>query len=181
MSIIGSVGAVFGPFFNFSNLMEKIGVQSLTLTEGKDKDMINPFRPWKEGEDKSIKDILSYTYERFVDIMVTAHPRLNRDLLVQEYGAQVFIAPTAQSLGYIDVGDSSYENALADLVKAANISPEEKYQVIQLKYRKPFLAELTENRLQGLSGTVVHRFDFGSTLRPELSGRPLYLYQPLKD
>ena len=48
-SLIGSVGVLLPSIMNFSQLMEKIGVQSLTLYDGKGKDNLNPFRPWREG------------------------------------------------------------------------------------------------------------------------------------
>ena len=47
-SVIGSVGVRLGPTFNVSQTMDKMGISALTLTEGKFKDALNPFRPWKE-------------------------------------------------------------------------------------------------------------------------------------
>ena len=55
--IIGSVGVILGPVFNVSGLMERYGVQALTITEGKDKDMLSSYRPWKPDEDASVRTI----------------------------------------------------------------------------------------------------------------------------
>jgi protease-4 len=45
VSLIGSVGVILSTALNFSQLMDKIGVQSLTLYDGKGKDNLNKFRP----------------------------------------------------------------------------------------------------------------------------------------
>ena len=64
-SIIGSVGVIMGPMFNFTGAMDKFGIQADTLTAGKDKDEFNPFRVWVPGEGDSIRDIVGALYERF--------------------------------------------------------------------------------------------------------------------
>ena len=56
--------------------------------------------------------------------------------LVNEYGAKVFDASTAQAYGYVEDGNATYSSALTALAKAAGI--EEKYQVIRPK-SAPFL------------------------------------------
>ncbi len=177
-SVIGSVGVIMGPTFNVSEIMTKWGIQSLTLTEGKDKDMLNPFRPWVPDEDQSLRAILASMYERFVDVVTTARPQINKSQLISEYGAQVFIAAKAQELGYIDNGDSSYEIALRDLVKAANIQENEPYQVMKLSPPHSLLAQLAEGNSALFKGKITHKFDFGTNMSSDLSGKLLYLYQP---
>ena len=54
-SIIGSVGVIIGPFFNLFDTLTKIGMKMETITQGLDKDMMTPFRPWKEDEDASFE------------------------------------------------------------------------------------------------------------------------------
>lgn len=177
-SIIGSVGVILGPAFNFSGLMERYGVQALSLTEGKDKDMLSPFRPWRPGEDASLRAITAALYERFVSIVTEARPRLTRDKLINDYGAQIFVAQEAEKLGYIDVANASYEMALSELVNQAQIGKDVPYQVFTLAPSHPFLSELTEGKLSLLSGKVTHQLQLNASLNSELSGRFLYLYQP---
>ncbi len=176
-SVIGSVGVLLGPTFNFSGLMERYGVQSLSLTQGKDKDMLNPFRPWVPGEDKSLVKITSDLYNRFVDIVVEARPRLTRDKLVDELGAQVYSPEDALQLGYIDVADSDYDVAVDELAKAAQIPETEKYQVLTITPMHTFLSQFGDNQPSLLQGKITHHFQIGS-MNSELSGRFLYLYQP---
>src|SRR5690606_9333623 len=47
VSLIGSVGVISPPTFNFTKTMEKLGIEALTLSAGIGKDDLNPFRPWK--------------------------------------------------------------------------------------------------------------------------------------
>jgi protease IV len=177
-SIIGSIGVLIGPMFNISQAMEKIGLQSLTLTEGKDKDMLNPFRPWKPGEDHSLKVINDVLYQQFVAIFTAAHPRVDKTKLIEEYGANIFIGETAEKMGYIDVANSNYNTALQELAKAAGIAPEEKYQVVELTLPRSFIYELANGQSPLISGKITHRFDFGSHYHSDMSGKFLYLYLP---
>lgn len=171
---IGSIGVIMGPTFNFSDLMAKWGVSSLTLTEGKDKDALNPFRPWKPGEEESLKAITSAMYERFVNIVVAARPKLNKQKLVDEYGAHVFIAKEAEELGYVDVAGVDCSRALTALAHAAGIEENSSYQVMLLTPPRPLFPDLS----QANSKKMVHTVDLGPYMSPELAGKFLYLYQP---
>ncbi|HCJ84081.1 MAG: hypothetical protein A2Y28_03315 [Chlamydiae bacterium GWC2_50_10] len=178
-SVVGSIGVLLGPAFNFSKAMEKLGVESVTLTDGKNKDMLNPFRPWKDGEDASLKEIVASDYARFVNHMTTARPRLDKEKLIQVYGAQVFDASKGQELGYVDVAGATYRDALASLAKAAGIEGDKKYQVFEIKATESFVKELLESNHSLLKGRIIHSFETGSLLKPEMSGKMLYLYPGL--
>ncbi|MCP5509373.1 MAG: S49 family peptidase [Chlamydiales bacterium] len=169
VSVIGSVGVKLGPNFNIYGLMEKYGVKQLTLTEGKDKDMLSPFRPWQPGEDTSLKDIIAYEYDRFVDIVIKGHPRMDRTKLVNDYGAHVFDAPKAMALGYVDEGNSSYSETLTALCQKAGIKEDQKYQVVELVPQKFFLTDLMEGKALGLD-------KLKWMLDSNLSNKLLYLY-----
>lgn len=177
-SVIGSIGVVLGPTFNVVAAMEKLGVKALTLTEGKDKDMLNPFRVWVPGEEESIKKIILALYERFVDIVVAARPALDRNKLVQDYGAQIFIAEEAAELGFIDDGNSDYNKALKELVAVANIKEDEKYQVLHIEPSRGIISGLAQGAAPLLKGSVKHVFPLGPNITSEMSGKFLYLYTP---
>ena len=173
-SVIGSVGVLLGPNFNFSDLMTKIGVASKTFTEGKDKDMLNPFRPWVPGEDKSIQDAIAAMYQRFVSVVSMARPMLTKEKLVQDYGAHVYIAEEAARLGYIDVPSSDYSHAVSALAEAAEMK--DKYQVVALSIPKSLFSPFGES-LFGRK-EIKHTIDLGPYFLPQLSGKFLYLYLP---
>ena len=177
-SIIGSVGVILGPSFNFSEAMEKIGVQACTITQGKDKDMLNPFRPWVPGEQQSLMDITHSLYMQFVDIVVSGRKELDKDKLINEYGAQVYVADQAHEYGYIDVPDTSYSVALKDLVTAAGIAEPQAYQVVQLEMPSSLLQSLIQSKSALFTGKLTHVFQIAPGMSSELSGKFLYLYQP---
>ncbi len=177
-SVIGSVGVILGPAFNFSGLMDRYGVQAKVLTEGKDKDMLSPYRPWVPGEDDSLRAITSSLYQSFVSIVTAARPRLNKQMLVEDYGAQVFVSKKAEELGYIDVADSDYATAVAELGKEAKFSADERYQVMTIAPSHPFLSDLADSKFSLLKGALTHHFQINSSMSSELTGRFLYLYQP---
>ncbi len=131
-SFIGSVGVLSG-HFNFSKGLEKLGVQSLTLTAGKDKDTLNPLRPWKPDEEESVQEMINFIYKRFIDLVVTSRPGIDRDKLVNEYGANVYNAPDALTKGYIDGIVTDEGEVLKALAAAAGIPENKKYQVVNLE------------------------------------------------
>ena len=173
-SIIGSVGVVIGPFFNVYDTLQKIGIKALTITAGLDKDMLNPTRPWKPGEDASLKAVTSYFYERFVDVVTKARPNLDKDKLISQYGANVFDPVEAQKLGYVDMANATRDEALALLLKEAQIDEASPYQVVELEPKSDLLsAFLTKSPL--FTGKVEHSLDTGM---PAIRDQFAYLYQP---
>lgn len=129
-SVIGSVGA-FWKFFNYSQGMQKIGVENKTLTAGKGKDSMNPFQPWEPGSSDNYQTILDETYNQFVDVVAAARPKLSKSSLINKYGAEVFYSPTAEKLGYIDGAGYQYPQVVQLLAEEAGITGNN-YQVVQL-------------------------------------------------
>jgi len=155
-SVIGSVGVLLGPNFNVSELMEKVGVSELTITKGTDKAPLSPFRPWQKGEEQPLEEITDYLYDRFVNIVAKSRPKLTLDLLKNTYGAKVFAAPVALEHGYIDNDMASYQLAVSELVKAADI--EGPYQVLSLKPETPILQEFIKNQSPLITEKLTHKF-----------------------
>ena len=162
VSIIGSVGVLSGPFMNFYKTLEKIGVESLTLTKGKDKDALNPFRPWKEDESSNMKMISDYYYNMFVEIVIKARPKITKEKLISTYGAHVFPSPIAEKYGYIDHSDANYNTAMQALLKKLNIAEDSQYQIIKIKTKKKIMEELFENSSL-FKGTLNHNIKIGSS------------------
>jgi len=177
-STIGSIGVRLGPIFNVSQTMEKVGISSLTLTEGKNKDALNPFRPLKPGEEDPLKAVIAGDYKQFIDAIVKARPRLSKEKLINEYGANVFIAKTAQEYGYIDNGKATYDQTLKALVTQAGIDEKTQYQVLQIEPYQSILRDLAESKNTLLKGKLKHVFPTGTYTDTEMSGQLLYLYQP---
>lgn len=154
--IVGSVGVRSGPFFNVYETITKWGIQSKTITEGLDKDMLNPVRPWKPNEDENLKEVMASLYRQFVNIVTAARPSLSKEKLVQEYGAKIFDGEVAKEYGYVDEANSSYEDAILSLMNAANINPEEPYQIIRLEQKRSLLEGLITSKSPLITGKMDH-------------------------
>lgn len=178
VSVVGSVGVLIGPFFNFFDGMEKLGVNSLTLTNGKGKDSLSMFRKWKPGEDEALKNIGNALYQDFVDIVAQARPMLNKQKLINEYGAQIFDAKTAKEYGYIDEANGSYEGVLKELLTKANIDTEKPYQVVRLTPKKDWFSYIAENKENLLSGKIRHTVQLGPYDLSSLKDPFAYIYLP---
>lgn len=177
-SIIGSVGVVIPSILNFSKLMEKVGVEQKTLSAGKDKDELNPFRPWKEDEGANIQELVVFYYAQFVDIVATNRPKLDRTKLINEYGARIYPAEKAAEFGYIDESGRSYNQTLQTLVKDIGIE-DDFYQVVEM-HSENWLLDLVKSKTAPaiISGEIKHKIDFGSSFDPKLLNQFLYLYRP---
>lgn len=176
-SLIGSVGVILPSALNLSQLMDKIGVFSLTLYAGKGKDELNPLRPWKDDEGKNYKEIIDGYYKQFVGIVTNNRTNVNPEKLVNDYGAQVFLAHQAQEIGYIDKSGISYQQTIAALAEEAGLKQGE-YQVIGMEC-KGWLSSLFETESSLLKGTIKHRFIIGEEFDSALMNQFLYLYTPL--
>lgn len=174
-SLIGSIGVLSPSFMNFSQLMEKVGVQSLTLSAGKGKDDMNPLRPWKPGEQDALQSIIAYYYQEFVNIVVAGRPGVNKEKLINDYGAKIFPAKVAQEYGFIDDSGYSVSQTLKLLVQQAGIT-DDNYAVIRLQSNN-WLSTLFNSHFGLLTGKITHKVSLSPELEPELMNQFLYLHR----
>jgi protease IV len=144
VGIIGSVGVLIGPFFNFKDAMDKWGIDSKTLTIGENKAAFNPFKKWTEDEGVEYQNIIEYVYERFINIVTKSRTKISKQNLVNVYGAKVFNAQKAQEIGFIDNSDGSYRETLKALVDFAGITSQ--YQVVELTLKSSFISSLIDSQ-----------------------------------
>lgn len=175
VSLIGSVGVIAPSYFNVTDLLTKFGVQALTISAGKGKDELNPLRPWKEGEDAQVKELIHYYYDYFVNIVTKARPKLSKEKLVKDYGAAIYPAQKAAELGYIDHAGSSYSQALRALLAAIGID-DNYYQVVELS-DESWIKSLFQSKAHILNGEIKHTFGYNE-FSPKLMNQYLYLYKP---
>jgi protease-4 len=175
-SLIGSIGVIVSPFFNFTQLIDKLGIQALTLSAGKGKDELNPLRPWKAGEQENLQSIINYYYALFVDIVAANRPELDKSKLINDYGANVFNPTEAQQYGYINEKNSTESDVLKLLLQQIGIENEE-YQVVELQH-KTWFSELFKGEWSLLRGQVTHQLQLLPELPPQLMGQFLYLHSP---
>ncbi|GAB4234717.1 MAG: S49 family peptidase [Chlamydiales bacterium] len=178
VSIIGSVGVLLPTVMNFYDLLKSLGIDTKTITSGKFKDALNPFRPWKEGEDEMYRNIVEHYYKQFVDIVTENRSQITRQELIENFGAKVFPAEQAKRYGYIDVNGASRDSTLKELVIAAGIKDKEEYQVIRLE-EKGGILEYFKGASAYFTGGITHTIRIENSVDPRLQQHPcLYLYHP---
>lgn len=177
-SIIGSVGVIVPTAMNFSKILEKYDIETKTLTAGKGKDALNPLRPWKADEGANYQLLINSFYDIFVEIVTSNRPNLDKEKLIQEYGAHIFPAAQAKEFGYIDEIVERWNEPLAALVQAAGIEDDE-YQVFEMQDNNWF-ASLFQNQKKSplLTGVIKHQLALPPEIETKLSNRLLYLYTP---
>ena len=99
-TITGSIGVV-SEFASFQQLMEKIGIESTTITSGEFKDTGNPTRRMRPEEREYLQRTINDVYEQFVDIVVRG---------------RAMSADSVRGLadGRIYTGQQAYRNGLVD-------------------------------------------------------------------
>ncbi len=178
VSLIGSVGVLAPTFVNVTKLLDKLGVETLTITAGKEKDALNPLRPWKPGEDKNYREIIDYYYNHFVDIVTSSRPEINRDKLIQDYGAHVFSAPDALKYGFIDADHSSLSQTIKELLKVIGVEGNN-YQVVKLESKQWWNTVFSGDSARALkTGVIKHQIQLSPDLDFTLQNKFLYLYRP---
>lgn len=174
ISLIGSIGVISNPFLNFYKLIDKVGVEALTISRGKDKDNMDPLRPWKPDEDKNIQNLIQTYYDDFVNLVVKHRPKVSREALVNEYGAKVFPALEAEKLGLIDGANSSRESAIKRILAKLAIE-DDYYQVVRLESTK-WYNQLFSAQSPIITGKWTHEFKLGGN-GPLGDKGPLLFYQ----
>ena len=99
-SIVGSIG-VISSSFGFHELMQRQGIERRVHTAGKDKSMLDPFRPEREEDIVRLKDLQKQIHDAFI-----AHVQKRRGAKLPE-GEDLFT-------GEIWVGQKSIDTGLAD-------------------------------------------------------------------
>lgn len=168
VSLIGSVGVLsWPPFMNLVDAMEKVGVNSMTLSAGKGKDQMNPFRPWAEGEQDHYQALIDYFYKQFVAVVTTDRP-ITVEQLEESVGAEIYPAPIALGYGLVDESGATRCKVLAALAEEAGIEGE--YQVVGFESTS-WLSKLMkeEPRSPLFSGKIKHEFAL-----PLPEGNPFY-------
>lgn len=175
-SVIGHVGVLFSPpFFNVTGFMTKLGIQAKTLSAGKDKDSMNPFRQWGPNEGAQFQYLVDHMYNRFVEVVSSNRPKLTREDLIDQ-GARLWPAPDAERLGYIDGMIGSIDEMLEKYAKELGIW--ENYQYVALEHHE-FLEGLfgpTASMSLFGSKSIEHKISIPGQLPEELCNKPLYLF-----
>jgi protease-4 len=96
-AIVGSVGVIMQTL-NMKGLGEKVGLSSVTIASGENKDMLNPFEEIDPRHVAMLQELVDGMQERFATIVENSRDFENRDLL----DGRIFSAPQALQHDFID-------------------------------------------------------------------------------
>ena len=105
-SIVGSIGVRLDSF-NFKSLMEKLGIQSQTISSGEDKTMLDPFQGMSEKHKKHLQNILVEIHNQFInDIKKSRGSKLTEEDI---FTGLFWTGDQAKKIGLIDDIASTYD------------------------------------------------------------------------
>ncbi len=99
-SIVGSIG-VISASFGFHELMAKNGIERRVHTAGKDKSMLDPFRPERPADVKRLKALQQQIHDNFIEHVQTRRgARLSDDQDL--FTGEIWVGASAIDVGLVD-------------------------------------------------------------------------------
>ncbi len=108
-AIVGSVGVIMQTL-NMKGLGDKLGLSSVTIASGANKDMLNPFKEVNPAHLAMLQELVDGMQNRFATIVEESRGFENRDLL----DGRIFSAPQALEHNFID-GIGYWQDAVDEL------------------------------------------------------------------
>ena len=101
-SNVGSIGVIMSSF-NVSGLLGKLGLKHRSITSGKNKDTLSPFRDLRPDEKEYLRTQILNAYERFLRIILKSRgKKLSETDLRKIADGKVYNADQARKLKLID-------------------------------------------------------------------------------
>lgn len=98
-SIVGSIG-VISASFGFTGFLEKQGIERRVYTAGKDKSMLDPFRPERPADIKRLKALQQQIHDAFIaQVTERRGARLNHDDM---FTGEIWVGAKAVEVGLAD-------------------------------------------------------------------------------
>ncbi|MEP5759358.1 MAG: S49 family peptidase [Litoreibacter sp.] len=99
-SITGSIG-VISASFGFHELMNRQGIERRVYTAGKDKSMLDPFRPARDEDIERIKALQQHIHQNFIDHVSTRRSgKLSDDQDL--FTGEIWVGARAIDVGLVD-------------------------------------------------------------------------------
>jgi protease-4 len=156
-TITGSIGVLISTL-NFKGFGDKYGIKSISITSGKNKDMLNPLKDLTEEQQKLLQFTIDDMYRRFVSV-VSEGRSLPEEEVRKIADGRIFTASEALNNKLIDrIGywDEAMEET-CNLLKAKAIKV--------IRYQEPFtftaLFEAIQNidvSIRNLQGTALRMY-----------------------
>ncbi|MEC4814930.1 MAG: signal peptide peptidase SppA [Scytonema sp. PMC 1069.18] len=120
-TITGSIGVIVQTQ-NFSPLLDKVGVEFNNVKSGQYKDILSPFRDTSDTERTIIQQIVTQSYQQFLNAIVAGRGITLANLKPLADG-RIFTGEQAQRLKLVD-SLGNYHDALMKTAELANIQGE---------------------------------------------------------
>lgn len=109
----GSIGVTIGTVFDFSQLLEKYGVRSVTITSGKNKAMGSAVDPLTKEQKAIYQSLVDEAYDQFTGIVAEGR-KMSGEKVRKLADGRVYTAKQAKKNGLVDeIG--TLEDAVADM------------------------------------------------------------------
>ena len=99
-SIVGSIGVIYAGF-GFNSLMKRYGIERRVHTAGKDKSLLDPFRPEREEDVERLKRLQAKVHDGFI-AQVKARRGDKLDTAADLFSGDVWVGEEAVALGLAD-------------------------------------------------------------------------------
>lgn len=100
-TVTGSIGVIFGGV-NLAGLLEKVGIEDQTLVSGSFKDTGSMLRRMTATERAQLQSVLNDMYGRFVEVVDTGRPDLERTTIQELADGRIYSAQQALEHGLVD-------------------------------------------------------------------------------
>ena len=117
-TVTGSIGVIL-QLTKLKPLMDKVGVDIITVKSGKFKDAGSPFRDMTDDERKYFQGVIDDTYDQFVTAVVDER-KLPKEKVLELAQGQIFTGRQALNAGLVDTL-GTYEDAIIYAGKLAGI------------------------------------------------------------
>lgn len=121
-TLTGSIGVIMSGM-NYSGLMDKLGVEDMTIKSGEMKDVGSLTRETTKKDLEVLQELVDNMYERFVDVVVEGRD-MDRAKVYKLADGRIYDGAQAKNNGLVDkLG--YYDEALADFEKAYGLQEAE--------------------------------------------------------
>ncbi len=99
-TLTGSIGVIMS-LANFERLMDKIGVENVTLKAGKNKDIGSPFRPMTDDEHALMQAVMDDIHSQFIEAVAAGRGRTVEEIRPLADG-RIYTGRQALDAGLVD-------------------------------------------------------------------------------
>ncbi len=155
-TITGSIGVILQTF-NFSSLINRIGIKVITIKSGPYKDILNPFKNPNPKHVEIVQKLIEQSYNQFVKAVADGR-KIPVDKVKEFADGRIFTGEEAKKLGLVDYL-GNFDKAVEIARKLAKCP---KAKIYYLKQKKGLIErifgerteELISNLIQVLNGNV---------------------------